>query len=115
MSYRIAGIDVHKKMHALVMTDVSEGGEYTFERCKFGGSPSDLRTMAQWLIDKGVQEVVMESTAQYWRPVWQALEQHWQPECRKLGGGGAAASGAGRIQSGAVWTESGISKMPNGW
>ena len=32
MSYRIAGIDVHKKMHALVMTDVSEGGEYTFER-----------------------------------------------------------------------------------
>jgi transposase len=88
MSYRIAGIDVHKKMHALVMTDVSEGGEYTFERCKFGGSPSDLRTMAQWLIDKGVQEVVMESTAQYWRPVWQALEQHWQPECRKLGGAG---------------------------
>jgi transposase len=24
----------------------------------------------------------MESTAQYWRPVWEALEQHWRPQCR---------------------------------
>lgn len=26
--------------------------------------------------------VVMESTAQYWRPVWEALEQHWRPRRR---------------------------------
>ncbi len=24
----------------------------------------------------------MESTAQYWRPVWEALELHWRPKCR---------------------------------
>src|SRR5258705_1350229 len=24
----------------------------------------------------------MESTAQYWRPVWEALEQHWRPQRR---------------------------------
>src|ERR1017187_3602979 len=27
----------------------------------------------------GVEEVVMESTAQYWKPVWAALELYWKP------------------------------------
>ena len=30
MSYRIAGIDVHKKMLAVVVTDVEVEGEYEF-------------------------------------------------------------------------------------
>jgi len=88
MSYRIAGIDVHKKMQAVVIADVAAAGEYEFQRRKFGGNPSELRAIAQWLIAEGVEEVVMESTAQYWRPVWQALEQHWQPERRKREGVG---------------------------
>jgi hypothetical protein len=32
--------------------------------------------LAEWLTERDVEEVVMESTAQYWRPVWDALEQH---------------------------------------
>jgi len=28
----------------------------------------------------------MESTAQYWRPVWEALEQYWKPVCQKREG-----------------------------
>ena len=32
MSYRIAGIDVHKKMLAVVVADVEVEGEYQFER-----------------------------------------------------------------------------------
>ena len=31
-----------------------------------------------WLQQHGVQEVVMESTAQYWKPVWLVLEQHFR-------------------------------------
>ena len=31
MSYRIAGIDVHKKMLAVVVSDVDVESEYTFE------------------------------------------------------------------------------------
>jgi hypothetical protein len=34
-SYRIAGIDVHKKMLAVVVTDAAEVGEFRFERRKF--------------------------------------------------------------------------------
>src|SRR5436309_8497233 len=41
MSYRIAAIDVHKKMLAVVMTDVEGEGEYQFERRKFGATPGN--------------------------------------------------------------------------
>ena len=34
-SYRIAAIDVHKKMLAVVVTDVAGEGEYQFERRTF--------------------------------------------------------------------------------
>src|SRR4029079_10548843 len=42
---------------------------------KVGTSPSELCRLADWLVAQHVEEVVMESTAQYWRPVWATLEQ----------------------------------------
>jgi hypothetical protein len=86
MPYRIAGIDVHKKMLAVVVADVEVNGDFHFERQKAGTTPSDLRGLANWLVAQEVEEVVMESTAQYWRPVWEALEQHWRPQRRARDG-----------------------------
>ena len=63
MPYRIAGIDVHKKMLAVVVADVEVDGEFHFERQKAGTTPSDLRSLAAWLVAQEVEEVVMESTA----------------------------------------------------
>src|SRR6187551_1509861 len=83
MPYRIAGIDVHKKMLAVAVADVEGDEEYRFERWKVGTSPSQLRGLAEWLLDLEVEEVVMESTAQYWRPVWEALERYWRPQRRQ--------------------------------
>jgi len=74
MAYRIAGVDVHKKMLAVAMADVEVEGEW-----RFGTSPTQLRAVAKWFSERDVEEVVMESTAQYWRPVWDALEREWQP------------------------------------
>lgn len=88
MPYRIAGIDVHKKMLAVVVADVGVEGEYEFERRQFSSSPDQLRMLAEWLVEQRIHEVVMESTAQYWRPVWQALERHWKAECPKWEGAG---------------------------
>jgi transposase len=82
MPYRIAGIDVHKKMLAVVVANVEVDEEYRFERLKVGTSPSELRALADWLVEREVDEVVMESTAQYWRPVWEALELQWRPKRR---------------------------------
>ena len=86
MPYRIAGIDVHKKMLAVVVSDVEVEGEYQFERRTFGSNPEQLRLLAAWLLEQEVEEVVMESTAQYWKPVWEALERYWKPLRQKREG-----------------------------
>ena len=48
MSYRIAGIDVHKKMLAVVVSDVEVDGEYQFERMRYSSGPEHLRFLAEW-------------------------------------------------------------------
>src|SRR5216683_7004738 len=83
MSYKVAGIDVHKRMLAVVVSDVEGDGEYQFERRLFGSNPEQLRLLAEWLLEQEVEEAVMESTAQYWKPVWEALERYWQPTCQQ--------------------------------
>ena len=83
MAYRVAGIDVHKRMLAVVVADVAVETEYVFERRLVGTTPDQLRALAAWFIECEVEEVVMESTAQYWRPVWDALERDWQPVRRR--------------------------------
>jgi transposase len=79
MAYRIAGIDVHKRMLAVVVADVEVVGEFAFARRQFGSTPAELRVVAEWLVEQHAEEVVMESTAQYWKPVWAALERSWKP------------------------------------
>ena len=86
MPHRIAGIDVHKRMLAVVVSDVEIDGEYQFERCRFASNPAQLRLLAEWLLEQQVEEVVMESTAQYWKPVWGTLERYWKPACQKREG-----------------------------
>ena len=88
MSYRIAGIDVHKKILAVVVSDVEIESDFHFERRWFGSNPEQLRSLAAWLLEQEAEEVVMESTAQYWRPVWEALERYWKPIRGKREGAG---------------------------
>jgi len=75
-------------MLAVVVADVEGEGEYQFERRQFGSNPEHLRLLAEWLVEQGVEEVVMESTAQYWQPVWGTLERYWKPTCQKREGAG---------------------------
>jgi hypothetical protein len=75
MSYKIAGIDVHKKVLMVVVIDASTP-EGKAERRRFATMASDLRRLSTWLREQGVEEAVMESTAQYWRSVWLELEPH---------------------------------------
>ena len=55
MSYRIAGVDVHKKMLAVVVSNVEIEGEYHFERCQFGSNPGHLRLLSEWLIEAAAE------------------------------------------------------------
>src|SRR5438128_3514111 len=88
MPYRIAGIDVHKKKLAVVVADVEVEDEYQFERRWYGSNPEQLRVLSEWLIEQQIEEVVMESTAQYWKPVWGTLERYWKPKCQSREGAG---------------------------
>jgi transposase len=88
MPYRIAGIDVHKKKLAVVVAEVEVEEEYQFERRWYGSNPEQLQLLGEWLIEQQVEEVVMESSAQYWKPVWSALERSWKPMCQKREGAG---------------------------
>ena len=65
------------------MADVELESEFQYERRMFGSNPEQLRALATWLLEQETEEVVMESTAQYWKPVWGALEQYWKPICEK--------------------------------
>ena len=96
MGYRVAGIDVHKKMLAVVVADVEAEGELRFERRRYGSNPEDLRRMSDWLNHQQVEEVVMESTAQYWKPLWSALERYWKPSCQNR-------EGAGKCREHSIW------------
>ena len=73
----LAGIDVHKKMLAVVVRRPS-GEQVEYEKRKFGATGAEIQHVKAWLRAQGVSEVVMESTAQYWRPVWYGLEPHFR-------------------------------------
>jgi transposase len=69
----MAGIDVHKKMLAVVIRRHC-GEQADYQKRKFGTTHAEIQHLEAWLRAQGVSEVVMESTAQYWRPVWYGLE-----------------------------------------
>jgi transposase len=73
----VAGIDVHKSMLAVVVRQ-EQDGQVQYEKRKFGTTRSEIGNLAAWLQHQRVHEVVMESTAQYWRPVWYGLEPHFK-------------------------------------
>jgi hypothetical protein len=117
MSYRIAGIDVHKRVLAVVVSNVEVESEFQFERRMFGGNPEQLRLLAAWLLEQEAEEVVMESTAQYWKPVWGALERYWKP-IREKREGAKRRSGTLHLARSPIAGGAGerkISSMPNGW
>jgi|SRR5213079_2595581 len=72
MAYRIAGIDVHKKMLAVVVADVEGEGEYQFERRQFGTTPDHLRLLSEWFVEQEVEEVVSQP-----RNIGNRFGEHW--------------------------------------
>ena len=84
MSYNIAAIDIHKRVLMVVVASVAEevsdatGAAMEFECRRFGTGASERSHLVAWLQQHQVREVVMESTAQYWKPVWLDLEPHFE-------------------------------------
>jgi transposase len=83
MSYKVAAIDIHKKMLMVVVATVANevpdatGEAIEFDCRRFGTGSSERQHLVSWLRERCVTEVVMESTAQYWKPIWMDLEPHF--------------------------------------
>ncbi len=71
---RCCGIDVHKKsVTVCVLAPVGQLSAGIKKR-NFRTFTRDLKQMRAWLKNCRVTEIAMESTGQYWRPLWNLLE-----------------------------------------
>jgi transposase len=74
---RCAGLDVAKdEVVACVRTpDPDKAGRRRQQVRTFSSFTGGLEALADWLASQGVDQVVMEATGQYWKPVWYVLEE----------------------------------------
>ena len=66
---KCCGIDVHKK---LIVACFRKGSKQ--ELRNFGATTRELLELANWLQNGGCEMVAMESTASYWKPLYNILE-----------------------------------------
>ena len=72
----VAGIDVHKRVLVAVVARREAPEEVVAEQ-RFTTTRAGIQSLAGWLREQQAEAVVMESTAQYWWPVWMELEPDW--------------------------------------
>jgi len=74
---RPAALDVHKEqVTACVRVPASVGREQHV--AEFSTTVAGLLTLRDWLAAHGVQQVTMEATGVYWKPVWAILEDEFE-------------------------------------
>lgn len=73
-----AGLDVHKKtvVAAIIVPDGQVG--LRKEVRTFGTMTVDLLGLSDWLLSFGVTHVAMESTGEYWKPIYNILEETFE-------------------------------------
>jgi hypothetical protein len=118
MSYRIAGIDVHKKILAVVVSDVEVENEYQFERRMFGSAPTNCD---RWPLGC--------SSKRSRKPLWNRRHsignqfgKHWNNTGNRYPRSGKAQAGGREL---CIWRRRnpiagggdarGTSQMPNAW
>src|SRR5437764_8005041 len=75
--FRCAGLDVHKKSITacrIVPDPTGQEAEGIAELRTFDTMTRDLLALADWLTEASITHVAMESTGEYWTPVYNLLE-----------------------------------------
>jgi transposase len=71
---RCAGLDVHKKTVVACRVESKGSGRKEQETRTFGTATAQLLELVDWLTEWGSTHVAMESTGEYWKPVYNLLE-----------------------------------------
>lgn len=72
---RCAAIDVHKRTAVAAVAWVDESGRHQRLVRTFATATGDLERLRDWLAERGVTHVAMESTGVYWKPIFNVLEE----------------------------------------
>jgi transposase len=76
MHERCAGLDVHQKTVVVCGLTGPAGSNPEAERRTWATTTSQLLALHDWLRERGITHVAMESGAS-WKPVWAVLEGHF--------------------------------------
>jgi len=72
-----AAIDVHKRTAVVAVGWVDERGRRQREVRTFSTMTGDRERLRDWLAERGVTHVAMESTGVYWKPIFHVLEERF--------------------------------------
>jgi transposase len=75
---RCAALDVHKKTVVASRTRPGETGQRERQRHTFGTVTAELLQLVDWLHAWGITHVAMESTGEYWKPIFNLLEGEFE-------------------------------------
>jgi transposase len=75
---RVAGLDVHKKIIVACIQIMLTDGSWQVEKRNFGTMTADLLMLSDWLLSHEISHVAMESTGEYWKPVFNILENNFE-------------------------------------
>jgi transposase len=71
---RCCGLDVHQKSVSAWVLITQPDGSVKEARQRFKTTTAALEDLARWLAELAVEQVVMESTGVYWKPVFNVLD-----------------------------------------
>ena len=73
----VAGLDVHKKVVVAAIRVLGPDQVWQEAHRTFGTMTTDLLALSAWMLAHGVRQVAMESTGEYWKPVFNILEANF--------------------------------------
>lgn len=75
---RCAGIDVHKKTVVVCCITIDASGKKQIEIRTYSTTTAGLLAMSDWLSGMQITHVAMESTGEFWKPVYNILEGNFE-------------------------------------
>ena len=73
-----AGLDVHKRTVVVCVLKGALGKEVVSKTKSFGTTTPELMEMVEWLKGSEATHLAMEATGNYWMPIYNLLEGHFE-------------------------------------
>jgi transposase len=73
-----AGLDVHKKVVVATIFASDASGQVEKLTQSFETMTADLLALSDWLLSHNVTHAAMESTGEYWKPIFNILEANFE-------------------------------------